>query len=163
MLLPFGVSLRRSTISLMVPLVTVAIGAYWHARQTAIGGALAGWTWSPDRHRPVGPRQGASPASASAGVGVAGWLVGDARPVVAAGRRRGGFAGHRRRRGLAWYAAMERAVPGYLHYFFAERHLAGFAEDTQRTPADRSGYYVPILLAGTLAVGRRAVASRARE
>ena len=48
---------------------------------------------------------------------------------------------------------MERAVPGYLHYFFMERHVAGMADDTQRHAGRPIWYYLPIVLAGTLAVG----------
>ncbi len=88
-----------------------------------------------------------------AGVGVAGWLVATRAlswrlvAVGAASLAIGAAVA------WPWYAAMERAVPGYLHYFFAERHLAGFADDTQRHAGRPIWYYVPILLAGTLPWG----------
>jgi 4-amino-4-deoxy-L-arabinose transferase-like glycosyltransferase len=47
-----------------------------------------------------------------------------------------------------WYLAMNTRVPGYLHYYFVERHLLGFATDTQRHGGQRWWYYLPIATAG---------------
>jgi 4-amino-4-deoxy-L-arabinose transferase-like glycosyltransferase len=49
-----------------------------------------------------------------------------------------------------WYIAMERAHPGYLHYYFVERHLQGYLTATQRHAGRPFWYYVPILLGGAL-------------
>jgi 4-amino-4-deoxy-L-arabinose transferase len=49
-----------------------------------------------------------------------------------------------------WFLAMERQNAGYLHYYFVERHLFGFATDSQRHSGEPWWYYVPILLAGGL-------------
>jgi 4-amino-4-deoxy-L-arabinose transferase-like glycosyltransferase len=49
-----------------------------------------------------------------------------------------------------WYLAMDRANPGYLHYFFVQRHLHGFATDTQPHGDRPWWYYLPIVLAGAL-------------
>ena len=38
-----------------------------------------------------------------------------------------------------WYLAMERAHPGYLHYYFVERHLQGYLTATQ--PHSGRGWY----------------------
>jgi len=51
---------------------------------------------------------------------------------------------------LPWYLAMERTQPGYLHYYFVERHLFGFATETQRHGSRPWTYYIPVLLAGGL-------------
>jgi 4-amino-4-deoxy-L-arabinose transferase-like glycosyltransferase len=51
---------------------------------------------------------------------------------------------------LPWYLAMEHANPGYLHYYIVERHVSGFASESQRHAYRPWGYYVPILLAGGL-------------
>ncbi len=53
MLLPFGVSLAPLHDLVMVPLVTVAIGAFWHARQTA----------SVEARWPAGPSSPAWPSA----------------------------------------------------------------------------------------------------
>ena len=134
MLLPFAVSLSPLHDLVMVPLVTLAIGAFWHARHAASTAARSPrWTLRRrGRPRPVGARQGP-----------------DRRRPGRRRRRHAGCCGRGRCRGgwsspapprwpspLAiawpWYAAMERAVPGYLHYFFMERHVGGFTDDTQR-------------------------------
>jgi len=49
-----------------------------------------------------------------------------------------------------WYIAMERAHPGYLHYYFVERHLQGYLTATQRHAGRPFWYYLPILLGGAL-------------
>jgi 4-amino-4-deoxy-L-arabinose transferase-like glycosyltransferase len=51
---------------------------------------------------------------------------------------------------MPWYVAMERAHPGYLHYYFVERHLQGYLTATQRHAGRPWWYYVPIVIGGTL-------------
>ncbi len=51
---------------------------------------------------------------------------------------------------LPWYLAMEARMPGYLHYYFVERHLLGLATDTQRHSGEPLYYYLPILLGGAM-------------
>jgi 4-amino-4-deoxy-L-arabinose transferase-like glycosyltransferase len=49
-----------------------------------------------------------------------------------------------------WYLVVERAEPGYLRYFFLERHVMGFTTTTQLHGHREWWYYLPILLAGSL-------------
>jgi 4-amino-4-deoxy-L-arabinose transferase-like glycosyltransferase len=49
-----------------------------------------------------------------------------------------------------WYIAMERANPGYLHYYFIERHLRGYLTATQRHGGRPWWYYLPIVIGGAL-------------
>jgi 4-amino-4-deoxy-L-arabinose transferase-like glycosyltransferase len=49
-----------------------------------------------------------------------------------------------------WYLAMNAREPGYLHYYFFERHLLGFATDTQRHSGQRWWFYLPLVAAGGL-------------
>ncbi len=49
-----------------------------------------------------------------------------------------------------WYLAMERAHPGYLHYYFVERHLQGYLTATQRHAGRGWWYYIPIVIGGSL-------------
>ncbi|MGE4160396.1 MAG: ArnT family glycosyltransferase [Vicinamibacterales bacterium] len=51
---------------------------------------------------------------------------------------------------MPWYLRMEQVTPGYLYYYFAERHLAGFATDTQRHGGQPVWYYLPVMIAGGL-------------
>ena len=45
---------------------------------------------------------------------------------------------------------MERAHPGYLYYYFVERHLQGYLTATQRHAGRPFWYYLPIVVGGTL-------------
>jgi 4-amino-4-deoxy-L-arabinose transferase-like glycosyltransferase len=49
-----------------------------------------------------------------------------------------------------WYLAMERAHPGYLHYYFVERHLQGYLTATQQHAGRHWWYYAPIVAGGSL-------------
>lgn len=49
-----------------------------------------------------------------------------------------------------WYSAMEAANPGYLHYYFVERHLMGYATSTQLHGSRAWWYYLPVLVGGGL-------------
>jgi 4-amino-4-deoxy-L-arabinose transferase-like glycosyltransferase len=51
---------------------------------------------------------------------------------------------------LPWYVAMEHAHPGYLYYYFVERHLQGYLTATQRHAGRGWWYYLPIVIGGTL-------------
>jgi 4-amino-4-deoxy-L-arabinose transferase-like glycosyltransferase len=51
---------------------------------------------------------------------------------------------------LPWYAAMEAREPGYLNYYFADRHLLGFTTGSQRHSGQPWWYYVPLLAGGGL-------------
>jgi 4-amino-4-deoxy-L-arabinose transferase-like glycosyltransferase len=51
---------------------------------------------------------------------------------------------------LPWYLAMERAAPGYLQYFFVQRHLLGFTTTTQLHGQRSWWYYVPVVIGGSL-------------
>ncbi len=50
--------------------------------------------------------------------------------------------------GSTWYLAMEFRSPGYLYYFFVERHVLGFATASQRHGDEAWWFYLPILLLG---------------
>ena len=45
-----------------------------------------------------------------------------------------------------WYFAMEAAHPGYLHYYFVERHVQGYLTATQRHAGRPWWYYLPIVV-----------------
>ncbi|MEN6451177.1 MAG: glycosyltransferase family 39 protein [Thermoguttaceae bacterium] len=49
-----------------------------------------------------------------------------------------------------WYLAAGRANPGYLRYYFVDRHFLGFATATQPHSGQPWWYYLPILLGGGL-------------
>jgi 4-amino-4-deoxy-L-arabinose transferase len=51
---------------------------------------------------------------------------------------------------LPWYLAMEAREPGYLGYYFLNRHVLGFTTETQRHGGQPWWYYLPLLVAGGL-------------
>jgi 4-amino-4-deoxy-L-arabinose transferase-like glycosyltransferase len=52
--------------------------------------------------------------------------------------------------GSSWYLAVEHANPGYLRYYFFERHVLGFLTNSQPHGGAPWWYYLPILVAGGL-------------
>ncbi|HEY3158300.1 MAG TPA: glycosyltransferase family 39 protein [Vicinamibacterales bacterium] len=51
---------------------------------------------------------------------------------------------------LPWYLAMNAREPGYLRYYFVDRHLLGFATDTQRHSGQPWWFYLPVIIGGGL-------------
>ncbi|HXD17109.1 MAG TPA: glycosyltransferase family 39 protein [Vicinamibacterales bacterium] len=51
---------------------------------------------------------------------------------------------------LPWYLAMNAREPGYLRYYFVDRHLLGFATDTQRHSGQPWWFYLPVVIGGGL-------------
>jgi 4-amino-4-deoxy-L-arabinose transferase-like glycosyltransferase len=51
---------------------------------------------------------------------------------------------------LPWYLAMEARQAGYLQYYFIDRHLLGFATDTQRHGGQPWWFYLPLAVGGGL-------------
>jgi 4-amino-4-deoxy-L-arabinose transferase-like glycosyltransferase len=51
---------------------------------------------------------------------------------------------------LPWYLAMNAREPGYLRYYFVDRHVLGFATDTQRHSGQPWWFYLPIVVGGGL-------------
>jgi 4-amino-4-deoxy-L-arabinose transferase-like glycosyltransferase len=49
-----------------------------------------------------------------------------------------------------WYVLVEMQNPGYLHYFFLDRHLLGLMTATQPHSNQPWWYYIPILIGGGL-------------
>lgn len=49
-----------------------------------------------------------------------------------------------------WYISIAQQNPGYLRYFFIDRHLLGFATDSQPHGDQPWWYYLPVLLGGGL-------------
>ena len=49
-----------------------------------------------------------------------------------------------------WYAAVDLRNPGFLRYYFLDRHLLGFATGTQPHGDQPWWYYLPILVGGGL-------------
>lgn len=149
MLLPYAVSLAPLHDLVMVPLVTVALGAFWRAASAATTGALARWTVLAGVALGLSMLGKGLTGVGLVGVGMASWLLWTRTlswRLVLSGA---GAIAIGALIAWPWYAAMEQASPGYLHYFFMERHVAGVTDDTQRHAGRPFWYYLPIVLAGT--------------
>ncbi len=148
MLLPFAVSLSPLHDLAMVPLVTLAIGAFWHARHAASTSTLAAWTLVAGVVLGLSVLGKGLTGVGLVGVAIVAWLLWtralSVRLVVA------GAAALTIALAVAWpwYAAMERAVPGYLQYFLMERHVGGLTDDTQRHAGRPFLYYLPVVIGG---------------
>ena len=148
MLLPYAISLAPLHDLVMVPFVAIAVGAFWRARHAANGGELLRWTGLAGVALGLSILGKGLTGVGLVGVGVATWLLWTRAltpRLIAAGLAAVALAV-----ALAWpwYAAMERAVPGYLDYYLMDRHLAGVTQDTQRHAGRPLLYYLPILLVG---------------
>lgn len=149
MLLPYAVSLAPLHDLVMVPLAVIAVGAFWRARHTTRPAALAAWTLVAGVALGLSILGKGLTGVGLVGLGVAAWLLWTralSLRLVAVGAASLAIAVLI---AWPWYAAMEAASPGYLRYFFLERHLAGVTDDTQRHAGRPWWYYLPILLVGT--------------
>lgn len=148
MLLPFAVSLAPLHDLVMVPLVALAFGAFWRLHHARTSGARAAWTLAAGVVLGLSILGKGLTGVGLVGVGMVAWmawtrtwslaLVAGAAVALVIGALIA----------WPWYAAMEQASPGYLTYFFLQRHVEGVAGDTQRHAGRPFWYYLPILVAG---------------
>jgi len=134
----------------LVPWVNLAVLGFWEADRAKTRRAATGWTLA------VGLLLGLAVLTKGlAGVAVVGVAYGSYLLVT---RRLGPGACVRGATALVvgagiasmWYLAVEARQPGFLYYYFVERHLLGFATGTQSHGAEPWWYYLPILLGGGL-------------
>ena len=52
--------------------------------------------------------------------------------------------------GGSWYVIVEQRIPGFIHYYFFERHILGFVTDSQPHGAAAWWYYLPFFIGGGL-------------
>ena len=148
MLLPYAVSLAPLHDVVMVPLSTLTIGAFWHARHATSNGVLARWTLVAGVSLGLSVLGKGLTGVGLVGVGTAAWLLWSRAlswRLIMAGAVALTIASVI---AWPWYAAMERAVPGYWHYYFIDRHVGGLTAGTQRHAGRPFWYYLPILAVG---------------
>jgi 4-amino-4-deoxy-L-arabinose transferase-like glycosyltransferase len=150
MILPVALTQAATHDAALVPWVNLAILLFWEADRPLSRRASAGFTAA------VGLVLGlAILTKGLTGVALVAVAYGGhlsvARRLTWGAALRGGVA---LLVGLAlaagWYWAVEARNPGYLHYYFVERHLLGFATSTQTHGREPGWYYLPVLLAGGL-------------
>ncbi|MHB8901958.1 MAG: ArnT family glycosyltransferase [Thermoguttaceae bacterium] len=134
----------------LIPLASLAILLFWEADRaqgfrpkavlTAAIGVLLGLTCLTKGLVGVG----------LVGVAYGSWLLVTRRLTVEACVRGAAALAIAGLVALPWYLAMEARLPGYLHYYFVERHVMGLATDTQRHSGKPAWYYLPIVLGGAM-------------
>jgi 4-amino-4-deoxy-L-arabinose transferase-like glycosyltransferase len=150
MLVPIGLMEVPVHDIALVPFVNVALLAFWRASRAAATSRVL--LWSAGAGLALG---GAMLTKGLTGVAI----VGLAHLTVLLLERRvslrvvaGGLLALAVAAAIAlpWYLAMERAYPGYLHYYIVERHLSGFASESQRHAYRPWAYYIPVMAVGGL-------------
>ena len=147
LLLPLAISETAVHDVALVPFMNVAVLAFWRVSR---GGRTLPWAIA------AGVCLGASILTkglvgvAFAGIAAAAFLAIRPRalgPMILAGAIALALAAAI---AAPWYVAMERAHPGYVHYYFVDRHLRGFLTSTQQHAGRPWWYYLPILIGGTV-------------
>jgi len=148
MLLPYAVSLAPLHDLVMVPLVTLALGAFWRAHHAASPARVAGWTLAAGVVLGLSMLGKGLTGVGLIGVGMVAWMAWTRTwslrlvVVAAAALVIGALIA------WPWYAAMEQASPGYLRYFIVDRHIGGVAGSEQRHAGRPIWYYLPVLVGG---------------
>ena len=155
MILPVALAQAATHDVALVPCVNLALLLFWESdraesRRVKSRWAAAGYTAA------IGLLLGLSILTKGlAGVALVGvaygcYLLVTRRLTVAACVRGAAALGIAAAVASTWYAAVESQHPGYLYYYFVERHLLGFATDSQIHGGEPWWYYLPILLGGSL-------------
>lgn len=149
MLLPFAIALAPLHDLVMVPLVALAFATFWHVHHATTTAQAARWTLVAGVVLGLSMLGKGLTGVGLVGVGMVAWMLWTRTWTV----RLVAAAAVALALGAAiawpWYAAMERASPGYFDYFFVQRHVEGVAGDSQRHAGRAIWYYLPILAAGT--------------
>ncbi len=134
----------------LVPWTTFAVLAFHAASQAATTRGTLGWGAVAGVWIGLALLTKALTGVALVGLPVALWCVGQRqlRPALLGAGVLGLLVGAAI--AAPWYAAMEAANPGYLHYYFVERHLLGYATTSQLHGQRPWWYYLPFLAAGSL-------------
>jgi len=173
LLLPAGLSQAATTDAVLVPVVTCALVLLWEPGQSGGAGSKTGRVLAAGGVLGIGCLAKGLVGIALVGVAYGAYLVmrvwldrqsiaGTSADEKGVGQRDGrkellyglgrlsGAAGIALVVAAPWYLAMEVRNPGYLHYYFIDRHLRGFVTAGQPHGDQPWWYYLPVLLGGGL-------------
>jgi 4-amino-4-deoxy-L-arabinose transferase-like glycosyltransferase len=134
----------------LVPSVNLAILAFWESDRTVTRRAAAAWTLAAGLLLGLACLTKGLVGIALVGVAYGSHLLLTARLRPAACVRAVAALTIAALMAAPWYAAMEVQNPGYLSYFFIDRHLRGFTTTTQPHGSRPWWYHLPLLLGGGL-------------
>ena len=168
-ILPTALAQAASHDVALIPWINLALLLLWESQ----GGAKGDSPLLPERPEGCCAQKGTVSFSAACIVGT-GFFVGllmltkGLAGVAAVGIAYGGYRLITRRIGFVlvvqgavvlavaalvaapWYIALENQNPGYLHYYFVDRHLLGVATESQPHGNQPWWYYLPLLIGGGL-------------
>lgn len=134
----------------LVPWINLAVLLFWESHAAATRPAAAAYTVA------IGVLLGLTCLTkglvgvALVGVAYGSFLLVTRRLSVAACLRGTAALGIAAAVASVWYLAVEFRNPGYLYYYFVERHLLGYTTATQTHGDAVWWYYLPILAGGGL-------------
>lgn len=134
----------------LVPLLNLAMCSWWNASEESRQAAAAGWYAAGGVFLGLAILTKGLVGPALVGLGFVVYVVAARRVTWTAVLGVAGASLLALLVAAPWYWRMSVANPGYLHYFFVERHVQGFATGTQRHGGRPWWYYLPILIGGTL-------------
>lgn len=150
MILPTALAQAAAHDVALVPSVNLAILAFWESDRTASRRAAAAWTVAAGLLLGLACLTKGLVGIAVVGVAYGSHLLLTARLRPAACMRAVVALTIAALVAAPWYAAMEFQNPGYLSYFFIDRHFRGFTTATQPHGSQPWWYYLPLLLGGGL-------------
>jgi 4-amino-4-deoxy-L-arabinose transferase-like glycosyltransferase len=139
MILPFLLAQAPVHDIALVPFTNVALGFLWRSRWFPAGLALG-----------LSILTKGFEGVAIVGVAYAAYLIWTRTMTWGLAARGGVVCAIAVLVALPWYLAMNARVPGYLHYYFVERHVLGFATATQEHHGQPWWYYLPLTIGGGL-------------
>jgi len=147
MVLPAGLAQTAHHDVAMTPMVIAAFWALWESEQAR---GRRRWALAALAGVAVGLSCLAKGLTGTAivGVGFGLYLAASRRLTLEAAGRGAVVLAVAALVAFPWFLAMEHRVPGYLRYYFLERHVLGFATPTQVHGRQRWYYYLPFLACG---------------
>ncbi|MBN2475310.1 MAG: glycosyltransferase family 39 protein [Pirellulales bacterium] len=150
MILPTALAQAAAHDVALVPWVSLAVLLFWESDRAATRRAALAYALA------IGLLLGLTCLTkglvgvALVGVAYGGYLLIARKLTLAACLRGAGALAVAALVASTWYLAVELRHPGYLHYYFIERHLLGYSTATQVHGDAAWWYYLPILLGGGL-------------
>jgi 4-amino-4-deoxy-L-arabinose transferase-like glycosyltransferase len=150
MLVPMVIAVVPVHDIALVPFTTCAVLAFWRAARAGSARASLSWSLAAGVALGLAILTKGLPGVAIVGLAHASVLLIERRwsvTIIAGGVLALIVAGAI---AAPWYLAMEHLNPGYLHYYFVERHISGFTTELQRHGQRPWTYYIPVVIGGGL-------------